>query len=163
MVSILVPKLADLGFVRETLILKNWNISNLIGYKDISLQFELSSVLLFWKKWREAPGTWSPSLPIYSAAMLDTIYDVSLKVLLLCVWTFTLRYPHLSYFQHRSFEQNWFHQLGLMRVFPRWRISGLFIIANLYRLPCVTFSSSRYENFTTVSTFHSLYRTDFKI
>ena len=30
-VSILVPNLVDLGFVSETLILKTWNLSDLIG------------------------------------------------------------------------------------------------------------------------------------
>ena len=43
----MVPELVDLGFVRETLIFKNWNILDLIGYNDISLQMELSNVLLF--------------------------------------------------------------------------------------------------------------------
>ena len=46
-VSVLVPELADLGFATETLIFKTWNISYLIGYKYISLQMELSKVLLF--------------------------------------------------------------------------------------------------------------------
>ena len=36
--SVLLLELADLGFVRETLIFKTLNISYLIGYKDISLQ-----------------------------------------------------------------------------------------------------------------------------
>ena len=36
-VSDLVLDLADLGFVRETLIFKTWNISDLIGYKYIPL------------------------------------------------------------------------------------------------------------------------------
>ena len=31
-VFVLVPELADLGFVTETLISKTWNISHLIGY-----------------------------------------------------------------------------------------------------------------------------------
>ena len=48
-VFVLVPELADLGFVRETLILKTWNLLDLIGYKDRSLQGELSNVLLFLK------------------------------------------------------------------------------------------------------------------
>ena len=46
-VSVLVPELVYLGFVKETLILKTWNLSYLIGPKDRSLQFELSNVLLF--------------------------------------------------------------------------------------------------------------------
>ena len=46
-VSVLVPELANPGFVRGTLILKTWNISYLIGYKGIPLQGELSNVLLF--------------------------------------------------------------------------------------------------------------------
>ena len=45
--SVLVPKLADLGFVTETLIFKNWYLLYLIGYKDIYLQMEISNVLLF--------------------------------------------------------------------------------------------------------------------
>ena len=39
--SVLVPDLDDLGSVRETLIFKTWNLLDLIGYKDISLQVEL--------------------------------------------------------------------------------------------------------------------------
>ena len=74
-----VPELADLGFVRETLIFKTWNLSDIIRYKYISLQFELSNVLLFWKQWREAPGTGSPIFPISSAEMTDIDYVVSLK------------------------------------------------------------------------------------
>ena len=46
-VSVLVPELADLGFVRETLFFKTWNILDLIRYKYRSLQFDLSNVLLF--------------------------------------------------------------------------------------------------------------------
>ena len=46
-VSVLVPEFVDLGFVAETLILKNWNLSDLIGPTDRSLQMELSNVLLF--------------------------------------------------------------------------------------------------------------------
>ena len=46
-VSILVLELADLGVVRETLILKTWNILDLIVYKYISFQGDLSNVLLF--------------------------------------------------------------------------------------------------------------------
>ena len=33
----------------------------MIGQTDRSLQMELSNVLLFWKQWREAPGTGSPN------------------------------------------------------------------------------------------------------
>ena len=43
--SVLVPEFADLGFVTETLIFKTWNISDLIGQTDRSLQMELSNVL----------------------------------------------------------------------------------------------------------------------
>ena len=46
-VSVLVPDLADLGFVREILIFKTWNLSDLIGYKDAPPQRELANVLLF--------------------------------------------------------------------------------------------------------------------
>ena len=45
--SVLVLELADLGFVTETLIFKTWNILDLIGYKYIYIQGELSNVLLF--------------------------------------------------------------------------------------------------------------------
>ena len=45
-VSVLVPELADLGFFRETLILKTWNISDLIGQNDIYLQMELCTPFL---------------------------------------------------------------------------------------------------------------------
>ena len=83
--SVLVPELVELGFVRENLISKTWNLSDLIGYKDRSLQGELSNELLFSKSWREAPRTGSPSLPISSAEMPDTVSAVSLKVLLLYV------------------------------------------------------------------------------
>ena len=51
----------DLGFVRETLIFKTWNISDLIGHKYISLQDDLSNVLIFLKQWTEVPGTGIPS------------------------------------------------------------------------------------------------------
>ena len=137
-VCILVP---DLWYVRETLILKTWNFKLLIGKKDGPIQADLSNVLIFWKWWREAPGTGSLSLPISSAEMPDTISAVSLKLLLLCV-NFVPRYPFLSMFQHHRFHQNWFHQLGLMIIFLRWPILGLFRTAKLYRLPCVTLSSS---------------------
>ena len=60
-VSVLVPEFAVLGFVAETLILKNYKILDLIGQTGISLQMELSNVLHFWKRWREATGTGSPN------------------------------------------------------------------------------------------------------
>ena len=31
--SVLVPNLVDLVFVKETLVLKTWNLSDMIGYK----------------------------------------------------------------------------------------------------------------------------------
>ena len=34
-VSVLVPNLDDLGFFSETIIFKTWNLSYLIGYKDV--------------------------------------------------------------------------------------------------------------------------------
>ena len=83
--SVLVSELADLGFVRETILFKTWNISNLIGYKDISLQVKLSNVLPFLKQWREAPETGSPSFPISPTEMYVTVYAVSPKLLLLYV------------------------------------------------------------------------------
>ena len=83
--SILVPKLADLGFVKETLIFKNWSLKILIGYKYRPLQGELSNVLIFCKQWREAPRTGSPSLPISSAEMPDTSSTESMKLVLLYV------------------------------------------------------------------------------
>ena len=132
---VLVPELANLGFVKETLIFKTWNILDLIVWTDRSLQVELSNVLLFWKQWREAPRTRSPSFPISSAEMSVIVSMISLNLILLYVWNVLLRYPHLSYYQHHRFEQNWFHQLGIMIVLPRWLISGLFSITNLYRLP----------------------------
>ena len=73
----MVPELTDLGFVRETLILKTWNLSDLIGYKYRPLQGDLSNVLLFQKQWREAPRTRSPSFPICYAEMPDTVSAVS--------------------------------------------------------------------------------------
>ena len=45
--SVLVLELADLGFVREILILKNWNILDMIGYKDRSLEGKLSNKFFF--------------------------------------------------------------------------------------------------------------------
>ena len=41
-VSVLVPEFVDLGFVVETLILKIWQLSDMIGQEDKSLQMELS-------------------------------------------------------------------------------------------------------------------------
>ena len=70
-------------------------------------------------------------------------WSVALKLMPLCVWNFSWRYPRMSYFQPRKLEKNGFHQLGLMRSFPRWLISILFIISNLYGLRCVTVSPSR--------------------
>ena len=84
-VSVLVPELADLGFVRETLIFKSWKISDMIGQKYAPLQGELSNVLLFLKRWREALGTGSPSFPNSSSKIPNIISKLSLKVLLLCV------------------------------------------------------------------------------
>ena len=46
-VSVLLPELDDLGFVRETLIFKTWNLSDIIGQKYRSLQMDLSNVLFF--------------------------------------------------------------------------------------------------------------------
>ena len=43
-----------------------------------------------------------------------------------------MRYPRMSLFQHCRFHQNWFHQLGLVIVFTRWPVLGLFRIAKLY-------------------------------
>ena len=83
--SVLVLELVDVEFVRETLIFKKRNLSDLIGYKDRSLQGELLNVLLFWKQWREAPGTESPSLPISRAEMPDIVSAISPKLLLLYV------------------------------------------------------------------------------
>ena len=44
---VLVPDLVDLGFVRETIIFKTWNLSYIIGYKDVALEGEMSSILIF--------------------------------------------------------------------------------------------------------------------
>ena len=46
-VFVLVLDLADLGFVRETLIFKTWNLLDMIGYKYGPLKGELSNVLIF--------------------------------------------------------------------------------------------------------------------
>ena len=83
--SVLLPELADLGFVRETLILKTWNLLDLIGYKYRSLKMYLYNVLIFLKQWREAPGTGSPSFPISSAEMSVTVSVISPQLLPLCV------------------------------------------------------------------------------
>ena len=77
--SVLVSEFADLGFVVETLIFKTWNLSDLIGWTDRYLQMELSNVLLFWKQWREAPGTGSPNFLISSAEMSVTVFVISLN------------------------------------------------------------------------------------
>ena len=95
--------------------------------------------------------------------MPDTASAVSPKVILLCVLNFVLWYPHLSSLQHHRIYHNWFHQLGLMRVFPRCLISGLFSIANLYELPRVTCSSSGSKTFTTEIKSHALSRKSFEI
>ena len=83
--SILLPELADLGFVRETLIFKTWNLSDMIQYKDRSLEGKLSNVFLFLKQWREAPKTGSLGLPISSLEIRHIVSTVSLKFLLLYV------------------------------------------------------------------------------
>ena len=57
----------------------------MIGYKYISLQMQLSNVLLFQKQWREAPETGSPSFPISSTEMPVTVSAISSKLLLLCI------------------------------------------------------------------------------
>ena len=102
--SILVLELAGLGFVRETLIFKSWNISYLIGYKYRPLQGEMSNVLLFLKQWREALGTKSPNFPIFSTEIPYSVYVVSLNILLLSASNFILWHPRLSSFQqHRSY------------------------------------------------------------
>ena len=137
---ILVSELADLGFVRETLIFKTWNLSHLIRYKYISLQAELSNVLLFWKLWREAPKIGSPSFPIYSIEIADIDSVVYLKFSILKVWNFSLWYIDKSYFQPQRLENKLILQLGLMLIFPMWLFRGLFNISNLYGLPCVTIS-----------------------
>ena len=82
--SVLIPVLAVLGFVTEILIFKTWNISDLIGYTDRSLQMELSNVLLFLKQWREAPRTGRPNFPISSAEMPVIVSVISLKQMILC-------------------------------------------------------------------------------
>ena len=87
----LVPKLADLGFVRETLIFQTWNFKLLIGQKDAPLQGKLSNVLLFWKQWWEAPGTGSPSFSISFAEISDIDSVVSLKFWILTFWNLFLR------------------------------------------------------------------------
>ena len=69
----------------------------------------------------------------------------------------------MSYFQHYRLEHNWFYQLELMRVFPRWLILGLFRRANFKRLPRVTVSSSGSEILTTEITARALSGTSFKI
>ena len=161
--SVLVPDLTDLGFVRETLIFKTWNLSDIIGYKYGSLQYYLSNVLLFWKQWREAPGTGSPSFPISSTEIPYIISAVSLKVMLLYIWYFVLSYPLMSSFQNHRFDHSLFNQLGLMKFFPRWIISGLFIMANLYRLPCITGFASEYKNFTIEIKVYSLSRKNCEI
>ena len=63
-VSVLVPKLADLGLVIETLILKTWNLSDLIGqttifkywnlldligYKYVSPEGEMINIFIFFR------------------------------------------------------------------------------------------------------------------
>ena len=124
---------------------------------------DLSNVLLFWKQWREPPRTGSPSFPNSSAEMLDTVSRLSLKLLLFYVWNFILRYPSLSLFPNHRIHQNWFHQLGLMSVFPRWPVSRLLIIAKLYGIPCVTVSSSGSEILTTESSVRALSGTSWNI
>ena len=74
-----------------------------------------------------------------------------------------MSYPLLSLFQNHKFHQNWFHQMGLMIIFPTWPVLGLFNIVKLYRLPHVTISSSRFETSTTKSRIHALFRTSSKI
>ena len=115
-----------------TILPLGYEILDMIRYKDRHIQGELSNVLLFWEQRREAPGTGSPSFPISSTKMPVIVSEVSPKLMLLYVWNFALSWPHLFSFQHHRFEQNWFHQLGLMRVLPTWLLLGLFIIENLY-------------------------------
>ena len=117
---------------------------------------ELSNVLLFWKQWREAPGTRSPNFSISSAEMPITVFVISMKLWLLCVWKFSLRYPCISLIQHHRFHQNWFPQLGLMVMFPRWPVTILFRTTKLYRLPRVTGSFSEFETWTTEIKFHTI-------
>ena len=141
--------MTDLGFVRENLIFKTWNFKLPIGYKYGPIQGELSNVLLFWKQWREALGTGSPSFPISSAKMTDIDSVVSSKFRILKVWNFLLWYPDKSSFQPHRLEQKWILQVGLIRIFPRWLFWGLFSIKNLYRLPHVIVSHFGYEKLTT--------------
>ena len=83
--SVLVPNLANKGFVRETIIFKTWNVSELIIYKYAPPQGELSNILIFLKQWREAPETGSPSFPISSTEIHDIVSMVYTKVLLLFI------------------------------------------------------------------------------
>ena len=46
-VFVLVPEPANLRFAIENLIFKTWNIPDMIGYKYISLQMDLSNLLIF--------------------------------------------------------------------------------------------------------------------
>ena len=43
----MVLDLDDLGFVRETLIFKTWNISYMIAYKYVPPKGKLSNILIF--------------------------------------------------------------------------------------------------------------------
>jgi len=85
------------------------------------------------------------------------------KIIVSVCQNFCTEVAYFVFFPHRSLEQNGFHQLGLMRSFPRLPISVLLSIENLYGLPCVTISCLGYETFTTESKDSSLSRTTFKI
>ena len=69
---------------------------------------ELSNVLLFWKQWRETPGTWSPNFLISSAEMPVTVSMISPKLLnsvseishwdnLACPWSKTTGFSRIGF------------------------------------------------------------------
>ena len=69
----------------------------------------------------------------------------------------------MSLIQHHKFHQNGFHHLGLMIIFPRSPVIGLFRTAKLYGMPRVIGSSSESDIQTTEIKVRSLSITSSKI